>query len=92
MAALTWSWQDYWNWFIQIENDEDKKIAIQTLIGGRWMANLSPQSQATVMRYAPMEVLVAMKHFPDIFKREAILIIQRELDKENKVPKRRFRF
>ena len=90
MAALTWTWNDYWEWFRQIEHDKDKTVAITELIGGGWLRNLSAHSQADVMRNAPMEILQAMRHFPQIFKLETLHIIQAELDKKNKVPKRRY--
>ena len=84
MASLTWKWSEYWNWFLQIEDTEDKKLAMQELIRDGWLKNLSAETQAEVMKHAPLEILKAMAKLPLIFKTDAILIIQHELDKKYK--------
>jgi len=95
MASLTWKWRDYWAWFNQIERSEDKAAAMKELIKDGWIKNLSAEIQAEVMQDAPLEILQAMKSLPNIFKTDAIMIIQHQLDKKYKkynkpqLPKRR---
>lgn len=82
MASLNWTWQNFWDWFRQIEDDAGKSMAMTELIKDGWLANCSANIQAEVMLHAPMEILQSMKHFPHIFKLEAIQIIQMKLDKQ----------
>lgn len=82
--SLTWTWKDWWAWFRQIEEDADKTIAIQTLLGNGWMKALSAEAQAEVMLEAPMEVLKSLKHFPAVFKQDTVKILQHELDKKSR--------
>ena len=81
MTSLTWTWKDYWSWYLQIETEEDKTIAIRELLKDRWLANLSVDLQVEVMQHAPMEILIHMKSAPHIFKLETIQRIQARLDK-----------
>lgn len=84
MAALTWKWEDFWGWFSQIENDSDKAIAWKELLGDGWMKNLTPQNQAIVLCHAPVEILNILKHFPDTFKYDTLIILDREINKGRK--------
>lgn len=81
VASLTWSWKDYWNWYLQIEEEKDKTIAIREILKDNWMANLSMDMQVEVMQHAPMEVLQHMHKAPHIFKLDAIRIIEAKLQK-----------
>lgn len=88
MASLTWTWKDWWAWFAQIETSEGKVIAMRELYGDGWLKNLSAENQAEVMKDAPEEILKALKSLQHIFKYDAILLIQHELDKKYKKTKK----
>ena len=39
MASLNWTWQNFWDWFRQIEDDAGKSMAMTELIKDGWLAN-----------------------------------------------------
>ena len=89
MPSISWQYKDFWEWFIQIEDDKRKTAAMIELIGNGWLARLSAEAQAHIFQYAPDEILLNLKHIPKIVKRDALLILQREKDKQTRRNKKR---
>lgn len=89
MPPISWQYKDFWGWFIQIEDDKRKTAAMVELIGNGWLARLSAEAQAEIFRFAPDEILLNLKHIPKIVKRDALLILQREKDKQTRRNKKR---
>lgn len=87
--AMAWTWGEYWNWFEQLETDEQRKTAWLELNKDNWIARLSSDNQFQVFKDSPMSLKSNMKKLPHIFKHEAILLLQLDLDKKHKITKRR---
>lgn len=88
MPSITWTYKDYWHWFAQVEDDKRKAEALRELNGNGWLARLSAEYQAHVFQFAPEEILLSLKHFPQVIKRDTLVILQRELDKQTRRMKR----
>jgi hypothetical protein len=88
--GLTFSYKDFWMWHAQV-SEEQKAHAWQELIKDDWLANLPVELQVEVLRHAPIELLTSMKYFPDIFKYETIVILDKELQKKNKIEEPNYR-
>ena len=80
MGKLTWTWQDYWVWFHQIESKKGKANAWLEVLGGKWMGSLPVGVQVEIFRYAPTDVLEVLKHFPDDIKYETLVKLDREIN------------
>ena len=61
MASVIWSWQDFWNWFEQIESANDKAIVLKQ-IDADWVKRLTAENQAKVFQYAPQEITGHISH------------------------------
>lgn len=90
MTSIAWSWEEYWSWYEQIEEQERKFDSLRELYGknGEFIKCLSAESQFKVFLHAPLELKQTMKQFPNLYKREAILMLQMDLDKKNKIARR----
>lgn len=88
MPTISWQWPDYWDYFNQIEEDKRKTEALKELNGNGWLARLSADQQAHIFMCAPENVLMGLKHFPTVIKRDAILILEHERQKKRKRMKR----
>lgn len=77
--ALIWTWEEFWNWYRQLETDEERKFAMRELYGDGWLARLTPDVQSDVMLYAPMEILHSLQHFPNVFSDDTLELIQYKL-------------
>ena len=84
MASITWEWVDYWAWLEQIEDDNVKAQAMREVNKDNWVARLSAKNQADVFRHAPEEVLLSLKHLPNIVKRDCLVILENERILANK--------
>ena len=89
MSSISWTWKDFWLWFEQIEDDKRKSLALAELNGNGWLAKLSADQQAHIFIHAPEEILLSLKHFPQVIKKDALLILQHERDKRNRRIKKR---
>lgn len=89
MPSITWTYKDYWDWYVQIEEDKRKTEAMVELIGNGWLARLSADQQAHIFQFAPDEILLNLKHIPKIVKRDTLLILEHERDKKYKKVKRK---
>jgi hypothetical protein len=84
MPTISWQYKDFWEWFIQIEDDKRKTVAMVELIGNGWLARLSAEAQAHIFQYAPDEILLNLKHIPKIVKRRTLEILEYERSKKDK--------
>ena len=50
---MNWLWKDYWQWIVQIENQE---IALKEFGDTRWISNLPAENQVEVFKFAPEDV------------------------------------
>jgi len=88
MTSISWQWEDYWDWYDQIEEQERQFDALRELHRDGWVERLSAESQAKVFMNAPIEFKQQMKNYPRLYKREAIILLQLAEDKKNRKFKR----
>ncbi len=88
MTSISWSWDEFWWWFEQIEEQERQFDALREVHKDKWVERLPAELQAKVFLNAPMDFKMQMKNFPNLYKREAILILQMHADRQNKQFKR----
>lgn len=86
MTSITWDWKDFWEWYEQIEEQERKYDALREVYGrnAEYIKFLSAESQFKVFCHAPLEIKQQMKNFPQVYKREAILMLEMDLNKKMK--------
>ena len=89
MPSISWTYKDFWEWFIQIEEDKRKTAAMIELLGNDWLVRLSAEAQAEIFRFAPDEILLNLKHIPKIVKRRTLEILEYERNKKDKRIKRK---
>jgi len=89
MASMSWTWEDLWNWFEQIEEDSTKSFMLKQVFDIQWVKRLSIDGQVDVMKDAPFEVMKYLKKlYPDCLKSETVSILNDHLKARYK-PKRR---
>lgn len=88
MTSISWSWDEMWSWYKQIEEQERQFQVLREIHRDGWVERLPAELQAKVFLNAPMDFKMQMKNFPNLYKREAILILQMHEDKINKQFKR----
>lgn len=84
MARISWNWADWWNWYRQLETDQERSTALRELEGRGWLKSLSPKVQAEVMMEAPNEILEAMPKLTNLFHSETYTLIAIELIKRKR--------
>ena len=89
MTSINWGWDDYWSWWVGLENKKDKVDGIRQVLDEGWMIKLSAESQAKVFLHAPIEIKQILKnHSPNLIKKETLLLLQMEQDRMSKKLKR----
>jgi len=71
MSSLTWDGDDIWIWWVQVST-EQKRFMWKELTRPGWLELLPATEQFKYFKSAPMEVLLQLKHFPEIFKLETL--------------------
>lgn len=84
MTSISWSWDEFWWWYEQIEEQERQFDALREVHKDKWVERLPAEIQARVFLHAPLEFKKQMKNFPNLYKREAILILEMDLNKRYK--------
>lgn len=88
MTSISWTWQTFWEWYEQVEEQEIQFAALRQIHANFNIPKMSAEAQAKLFLYAPMDFKMQMKNFPNLYKREAILILQMHADRLNKQFKR----
>lgn len=76
-------WADFWAIFVQATT-EQKHWMWKELLRDGWMKNLSSHTQFEVMKYAPLEVLKVLKQFPEDFKYDTLVMLDKHVRSKNK--------
>lgn len=84
MTSIIWNWPDFWEYYNQIEEQERQFDALREIHKDDWIKRMSAETQAKVFLCAPLEFKQQMKNFPNLYKREAILILEMDLNKRYK--------
>lgn len=84
MTSITWIWKDFWRWYEQVEDIEIQFDALRQIHTQFNIPKLSAEAQADLFLHAPLEFKQEMKNFPKLYKREAILILEMDLNKKSK--------
>lgn len=73
------TWEEFWVYFDHATT-EQRRWMWKELLRDDWMKNLSSSVQFDILKYAPMDVLKVLKQFPDVFKRDTLIMLQRSIN------------
>ena len=94
MASMNWTWEQFWNWFDQIETENDegklKGKMLNHFLDIKWLGGLTIDSQVEVMEFASLDVMKQLKvKFPTCLKSETVSILNEILKDRYKPTSRR---
>lgn len=89
MASISWTWKQLWEWYEQLE-ENGATTFFKSFLRDIELERCSADFQFEIFRYSPMIIQENLKHLKGI-KREALILLQEELDKKNKKVKSRNR-
>lgn len=89
MGGFSWSWDELWGWFDQIDEPNTKGWMLNQILDIKWLQRLTVDGQVDVLSSAPFDILKYLKKwYPDCLKSETVSILNEHLKARYK-PKRR---